>query len=412
MNRVIADFHIHSKYSYATSKFMGIESLVEWGQLKGINLMGTGDFLHPLWQKELDAFLEPAEQGLFKIKDKYEQDIQKKVYSSCRADQRFLLSGEVSLIFKRAGKCYKVHVLVLADSFEVVYKISQQLAKIGNVYSDGRPILSCDIKDVMKIVFEASPDCMVIPAHIWTPHFGMLGSKFGFDSVEACFEEYSDYIYALETGLSSNFVMNAQLSMLDRYALLCNSDAHSVEKLGREANILDINLSYNNVCDALKLKTDGLKKGIEFFPEGGKYYGTGHRKCNVYMTPEEVKHARGICTVCSKPLTEGVLYRVSQLADRTEAEAQKYIRPGYKIVPLLDLISYSLGFASTSKRVQNKYHELLKTIGSEFFILLEAPIVEIARYGSAEIAEAIAKMRSGRLEVQPGYDGEYGQIYF
>ena len=412
MSRIIADFHIHSKYSYATSKSMGIEALAEWGQLKGISLMGTGDFTHHLWQKELEQFLEPAEPGLFKINDRYEKAIQSRVYTSCRSDQRFLLSAEVSVIFNRVGRCYKVHVIILAPSFEVVSKISEQLAKIGNISSDGRPILSCDIKEIAKIVFDASPDCMIIPAHIWTPHFGLLGSNFGFDSVDACFGEYSQYIYALETGLSSNFAMNAQLSMLDRFALLCNSDAHSVQKLGREANILDVPLSYYDVCDALKLKNNGLKAGIEFFPERGKYYGTGHRKCNVYMTSEEVQRAQGLCVSCRKPLTEGVLCRVQYLADRTEAEAQKYIRSGHKVVPLLDILSHDFGVAATSKRVENKYHELLKTIGSEFFILLEAPIVEIARYGSPVVAEAIAKMRSGTLEVQPGYDGEYGQVYF
>jgi uncharacterized protein (TIGR00375 family) len=365
-----------------------------------------------LWQKELEQYLEPAEAGLFKIKDRYAGIIQSRVYSSCQADQRFLLSGEVSVIFNRAGRCYKVHVLILAPDFEAVYKISLQLAKIGNIHSDGRPILSCDIKEIMKIVFDASPDCMVIPAHIWTPHFGVLGSHFGFDSIDACFEEYSPYIYALETGLSSSFAMNAELSMLDRFALLCNSDAHSVQKLGREANILEVPLSYNDVCDALKLKNNGLKAGIEFFPERGKYYGTGHRKCNVYMTSEEVQRAQGLCQSCRKPMTEGVLCRVQYLADRTPAEAQKYIRAGHKVVPLVDIISQSLGFAPTSKRVQNQYHELLKTIGSEFFILLEAPVVEIARYGSAEIAAAIARMRSGALQFQPGYDGEYGQLYF
>lgn len=412
MTQIIADFHIHSKYSYATSKFMGIEALAQWGKLKGIGLMGTGDFTHHLWQQELEKFLEPAEQGLFKMRAEYEQKVQKEVYSSCRGDQRFMLSGEVSLIFRRNGKCYKVHLILLAPSFDVVRQISRELAKIGNIHSDGRPTLGCDVKDVMKIVFDASPDCMVIPAHIWTPHFGLLGSKFGFNSIEECFEEYTDKIYALETGLSSSFAMNARLSQLDRFALLCNSDAHSVQKLGREANILDVNLSYKDVTDALKMKNNGLKKGIELFPERGKYYGTGHRKCGVYMTLKEAQKYKYICSSCKKPLTEGVSSRVHELADRTESQAKKVARSGHKIIPLLDIISHYVGYAATSKKVQKQYHEMLKLIGPEFFILLEAPIAEIARFGSPEIAASIAKMRSGGLIVQPGFDGEYGQVAF
>ena len=410
--KIIADFHIHSKYSYATSKFMGIKELAQWGQLKGISLMGTGDFTHHLWRKELEEHLEPAESGLFKMNDRFDPEIQSLVYPSCQADQRFLLSGEVSLIFKRNGKCYKIHVILLAPDFAAVHKISQALEKIGNIRSDGRPTLGVDVKEVMKIVFDASPDCMVIPAHIWTPHFGLFGSKFGFDLIEDCFEEWTDHIYALETGLSSNFAMNARLSQLDRFALLCNSDAHSVQKLGREANIMDIDMSYRDVCDALKMKTRGLQSGIEFFPERGKYYGTGHRKCGVYMTPQEARKSGGLCYGCERPATEGVSKRVEYLADRTEEEAQKYVRKSQKVIPLLDVLSHYIGTSSMSKRVQNKYHELLKVMGSEFFILLEAPIAEIAHYSSPEIADAISRMRAGELRVQPGFDGEYGQVYF
>lgn len=407
----IADFHIHSKYSHATSKYMDLMQLATWGQFKGIKLMGTGDFTHPQWQKELNQQLEEAESGLFKLKPEFEKEVAKNVYNSCKEQQRFMLSSEISNVFKRNGRCYRTHSIILAPTFQVVEKISKELEKIGNIKSDGRPILGCDIKDIVKIALNASTECMVIPAHIWTPWYGMLGSKSGFNSLAECFEELTPEIHAIETGLSSNFLMNAQLSELDNIALLCNSDAHSVQKLGREANIMDTVWSYAGITGALKANDPKqLLAGIEFFPERGKYYGDGHRNCNVYMTPQETIEHNAVCPGCNKSLTIGVLNRVQQLADRTEQQAQKFVRRTYRIVPLFDILAQSLGVAESSQKVQKMYHYMLKALGCEFTILLKAPIDEIAKVSSTQIAQSIELLRSGKVVTCPGYDGVYGQI--
>lgn len=409
----IADFHIHSKYSHATSKYMDLLALATWGQLKGIMMMGTGDFTHPIWQKELKEQLQEAEQGLFKLKPEYYKQVEQQVYDSCRATQRFMLTAEISTVFKRNGKCYRTHSIILAPSFKAVNYISAQLAKIGNITADGRPILGCDVKDIVKIALDASPDCMVIPAHIWTPWFGMLGSKSGFNSIADCFEELVDHIYAVETGLSSNFMMNAQISDLDKFALLCNSDAHSVQKLGREANVMNTELTYAGITNALKQNDpQQLVAGIEFFPERGKYYGDGHRACNVYMTPQETAQHKATCPGCNKGLTVGVLNRVNQLADRTSEQACTFVRNSYQIIPLFDILSHHLGVADTSKKVQKMYHTMLQSIGSEFDILLKTPLEDIAKASTPAIAQSIAKLRSGDVVVQPGYDGVYGQVQF
>lgn len=411
--RYIADFHIHSKYSHATSKYMDLQALALWGQLKGIMMMGTGDFTHPLWQKELKNQLHEAEQGLFKLKPLYHKAVEQQVYDSCKSTQRFMLTAEISTIFKRYGKCYRTHSIVLAPSFEAVDYISKQLAKIGNIEADGRPIIGCDVKDIVKIALDASPDCMVIPAHIWTPWFGMLGSKSGFNSIADCFEEMLEHIYAVETGLSSNYLMNAQISDLDKFALLCNSDAHSVQKLGREANLMNTELTYVGITSALKQNDPKqLVAGIEFFPERGKYYGDGHRACNVYMTPEQTSQHKATCPTCNKQLTVGVLNRVMQLASRTPEEARQVVRRSHQVIPLLDIISHHIGMAETSKKVQKLYHHMLQSIGCEFYILLKASLEEVARISTVGIAQSIAKLRTGDVVVQPGYDGVYGQVQF
>lgn len=407
----IADFHIHSKYSYATSKFMDLQALAVWGQLKGIELMGTGDFTHPFWMAELQKSLCQDGSGLFALRDNVHASVAEQVYDSCKKDQRFMLSGEISTIFSRNKKTYKVHSIITVPSFQAAEKISQKLSTIGNIYSDGRPILGMDVKDLLKIVLDASDQAMLIPAHIWTPHFGLLGSKSGFDSVEDCFEELSEYIYALETGLSSNFVMNAQLSVLDKYMLLCNSDAHSVQKLGREANIVSCEKSYDAIFSMMKHNNRSQMTGIEFFPERGKYYGDGHRKCSFYLDP--VKHVnQQMCQVCQKKVTIGVQRRVQDLADRTVQQAHQFVQNSYKVVPLMDVISYNLGFSENSKKVQNLYHHMLQELGNEFFILLQAPIDDIAACSSPNIALSIERLRLGEISVTPGYDGQYGIIDF
>lgn len=410
--KFIADFHIHSRYSYATSKKMDLQQLAIWGQLKGIGLMGTGDFTHPVWQKELQAMLEPAEQGLFSLQPHFQSMVDASVYDTCKGSQRFLLTAEIATVFKRNGKCYKTHSIIFSPSLEVAFKISQKLATIGNIAYDGRPVLSLDVQDLLKIVLDISPDCMLIPAHIWTPHFGLLGSKSGFDSFQDCFGDMIEHIYAFEKGLSSSFAMNAQCSQLDRFAILANSDAHSVQNLGREANILDTDLSYFGITQALKNNNpQQLIAGIEFFPEMGKYYGSGHRACKVYMTPEQSKENQ-ICSGCGKGVTIGVAHRVAQLADRTVEQAQKYIRNRYAITPLQDIIADSLQVQTSSKKVQKLYQSMLENLGNEFFILLTAKIEDIAIHSNFKIAQSIGAMRSGNVAVTPGYDGVYGTIRF
>ena len=418
VTRFIADFHIHSKYSHATSKYMDLVSLSTWGQLKGVGVMGTGDFTHPVWQQELKNQLMPAEQGLFQLRPEFKSVADGSVYDSCKGqdgenNQRFMLSAEISTVFKRNGRCYRTHTILLAPSFEVVDVITKALAKIGNIASDGRPILGCDVKDLAKIVLNASPDCMLIPAHIWTPWYGLLGSKSGFNSVQECFEELTDYIFAVEKGLSSSMLMNAQVSELDRFSVLCNSDAHSMQNLGREANMMQSALSYEGITSALrKNDRNGLVSGIEFFPERGKYYGDGHRACWVYLTPEQTRAVHGICPVCCKPVTVGVLNRVSQLADRTVLQAESVVRKSLRVVPLLDIVSQQMELSDSSQKVQKMYHQILQRVGPEFFVLLEASTQDIEKASTSGIAHAIAKLRVGDVIVTPGYDGVYGKIEF
>ncbi len=430
----LADFHIHSKYSYATSKTMDLQALAIWGRLKGLSLMGTGDFTHPVWQKNLQEQLVPAEEGLWTLNRELQAKVDAGVYPSCGGVQRFLLTAEIATIFKRttrkmylpvsgqqtfmpqveveSSRCYKTHSLIFAPSLEVAQKISKKLAMIGNIAYDGRPILSLDVKDLLKIVLDISPDCMLIPAHIWTPHFGLIGSKSGFDSVEECFGEMTQYIYALEKGLSSSYAMNAQLSDLDKFALLCNSDAHSVQNLGREANVLNCELSYSAITDALKANDPTrLVAGIEFFPEMGKYYGSGHRACNFYASPEQSLKSK-ICLVCNKSMTIGVAHRVAQLADRTPEQAVQFIRQRYRIAPLQEIIALHFGVQDTSKKVQTMYQQMVAGIGNEFYILLDASLQDIAQFSNLEIAQSINAMRQGNVTLTPGYDGLYGTMQF
>jgi len=408
----LADFHIHSKYSYATSKTMDLQALATWGQLKGLTVMGTGDFTHPVWRKELHNQLVEAEQGLYSLQPKLQAIVDQDVYQSCRAPQRFLLTAEIATVFRRNGKCYKTHSIIFAPSLEIAEKISSKLATIGNVAYDGRPMLSLDVKDLLQLVLDISPECLLIPAHIWTPHFGLLGSKSGFDSVEECFGNLTDHIYALEKGLSSSYAMNAQLSQLDRFAILSNSDAHSVKNLGREANVFNVDLSYTGISTALQ-KNDPtqLVAGIEFFPEMGKYYGSGHRKCGVYRTIEQIKE-NNICPICHKVVTIGVDYRVDYLADRTQEQAEKYMRQRYRIAPLQKIIASYFGVQDTSKKVQALYQKMLEILGNEFYILLDANLDTIAQHSSVEIAQSIDAMRKGDVVLTPGYDGVYGTIKF
>lgn len=409
----VADFHIHSKYSRATSKDMDVEHLDKWAKIKGIKVLGTGDFTHPLYLKELKANLEPAEPGLFKLRASAVKKTKNLLgdFNLPENDTRFMLTAEISCIYSKNNRTRKIHLLVFAPSFEVVEKINAHLGWIGNIKSDGRPILGLDAKELAKIVLNTSKDCIIIPAHAWTPWFSVFGSMSGFDSLQECFDEYTKHIYAIETGLSSDPAMNWRLSQLDNITLISNSDSHSPSRIGREANVFDTEADYYSICDVIKEKD--RKKflyTVEFFPEEGKYHIDGHRKCNVAMMPEETHKNKGICPVCKKPLTIGVLYRASKLADRPEGYKPEKAIPFKNLVPLDQIVAEAMDMGVSSKAVQKKYIELINRFGNEFNILLNAKREELQEASSWEIAEGIERVREGKLKIEPGYDGEYGVV--
>lgn len=413
-----ADFHIHSHYSRATSKFMDTNNLYKWGQLKGITVIGTGDFTHPKWFSELREKLEPAEPGLFRLKKLYAKEIEKEIPAMCRSDFRFMLTVEISSIYSKNGRVRKVHNVICAPSFEIASKINSELAKIGNLKADGRPILGLDSKRLFQITLDASPDCMFIPAHIWTPYFAVFGSKSGFDSLEECFEDLTPLITALETGLSSDPPMNRTWSALDDFTLVSNSDAHSPQKLGREVNRFDTELSYYAIRDAVK-KGDPKRflETVEFFPEEGKYHYDGHRSCEVRFSPDETKKHNGICPKCSHPLTIGVLNRVANLADRSSASRTSTFRTSGKklvpyryLIPLPEILSDIYSKGVSTKYVEEIYFSMLQTLGNEFSILLDIPLEIIEKASSSYVARAIQKVREGKVHIAPGYDGEFGTI--
>ncbi|MAF80200.1 DNA helicase UvrD [bacterium] len=409
--KYIADFHIHSKYSRATSKEMNIISLTKWSQLKGIQVVGTGDFTHPEWFKELQERLEPAEPGLYKLKPELEKDIQKDVPEKCKAPIRFILTSEISTIYKKNDKTRKVHSLVLAPSLEVVEKINAELGIIGNIKSDGRPILGLDTKELMKIVLGVSEECMFIPAHIWTPHFSVFGSQSGFDTLEECFEELTPQIYAVETGLSSDPSMNWRIKELDGRAIISNSDAHSPGKLGREANVFNTDLSYAAITRALKENdTKAFESTIEFYPEEGKYHLDGHRNCETRMEPKDTKKNDFLCTKCSRRVTVGVMHRVEDIANREEGQKPEEVRPFKSIVPLPEVISEVENVGAGSKKVEGIYMKMLEDLGDEFSILLDVPLEEIEKSVGPMVKEAVDRMRKGKIHIAAGYDGEFGTI--
>lgn len=402
----IADLHIHSRYSRATSKEGTPEILELWARKKGITLLGTGDFTHPVWREELKEKLTPAEGGVYKLKEEYILEDSEKYGGR---QPRFVVSGEISSIYKKNGKVRKVHNVILLPGLEAAEKLSQKLETIGNLHSDGRPILGLDCRELLEIMLDVCPEGILIPAHIWTPHFSLFGAFSGFDSIEECFEDLTPYIHALETGLSSDPSMNWRWSALDRFQLVSNSDAHSPAKLGREATLLDISLSYQSLYDAVQYGK-GLTGTIEFFPEEGKYHYDGHRKCKICLSPKEAEKYEGKCPVCGKKLTVGVDHRICQLADREDG-VQKDNRSSYEsLVPLLEVIGGSMGYSVASKRVQRQYENMLKKFGSEFEILREIPIEDIRMAGYEKEAEGIRRMRTGQVEKYPGFDGEYGTI--
>jgi DNA helicase-2/ATP-dependent DNA helicase PcrA len=408
--KFIADLHIHSHYSRATSKDLDLEHLHRTAQTKGITVVGTGDFTHPAWLAELRDKLVPAEPGLFRLKDEIARPVSEEVPAACRGEVRFLLSVEISSIYKRAGKTRKVHNLVYAPDLEVAEKIAARLGGIGNITSDGRPILGLDSRDLLEIVLESSPDAYLVPAHIWTPWFSALGAQSGFDSIKECFADLSDHIFAAETGLSSDPAMNWRLSQLDRLALVSSSDAHSPDKLGREATLFDCDLSYFALRDALRDRTDGFAGTVEFFPEEGKYHFDGHRKCDVVLTPREAKELGRVCPVCKKPLTAGVAGRVEDLADRPEGARSGSARPFQSLVPLGEVLGELCEAGASSLKVRRHYDRLLARVGPELSILTAAPAEELDREGPPLLGEALTRVRKGAVIARPGYDGEYGVV--
>lgn len=407
----IADFHIHSPYARAVSKDMVPETLYRWAQLKGITVIGTGDFTHPKWFVELQEALEPAEPGLFRLKPKLAKGVDSQVPEACRAEVRFMLTTEISSIYSRGGRTRKVHNLILAPSFSTVAKINARLARIGNLQSDGRPILGLDSEELLRIVLETAPEALLIPAHAWTPHFSVFGANSGFDSLEECFGDLAPHIRAIETGLSSDPAMNWRLSQLEGITLVSNSDAHSPAKLGREANVLETDLSYPSIIDVITSGNPAHFLGtIEFFPEEGKYHYDGHRACGVRLSPSQTREYNHLCPKCNKPVTIGVMHRVEMLADRPEGHRAKNALPYWRIIPLAELVAEIKGTGVATKSVTGTYFRLLDGLGNEFSILLDVPIPDIETSGGGLLAEAIRRMRAGEVSIAPGYDGEFGTI--
>ena len=395
----IADLHIHSRYSRATSREGDLFHLAEAAAQKGIGLLGTGDFTHPAWREEMAEFLVPAEEGLYRLKEP----------ALPGNSPRFVVSGEISCIYKSEGKTRKVHHLILLPSLDAAETLSRRLEAIGNIRSDGRPILGLDSRDLLEITLEACPEAVFIPAHIWTPHFSLFGAFSDFSSPEECFRDLTPHIHAVETGLSSDPPMNWRVSGLDRFVLVSNSDAHSPAKLGREANLLTCELSYPALKRALECG-EGFAGTLEFFPEEGKYHLDGHRNCHLRLTPAQTRQYGGRCPVCGKKLTVGVLHRVEELADCPEGFRPEHTRPFEHLMPLPEVIASSLGLSAGSAKVQSLYLALLRKLGSEFDILRKVPLDQVRTLGGSLLAEGLSRLREGKVEALGGFDGEYGVI--
>ncbi len=402
----IADLHIHSRYSRATSKDMSPETIWKWAQLKGIRVVGSGDFTHPAWFTELQKKLEPAGNGLFHLRKMYHDH---SVPASCASDVSFMLSAEISCIYRKGDKTRKIHCVVFVPDLNSAAEINKVLSGIGKLASDGRPILGLDAKRLLRIILETAPEAVLVPAHVWTPHFSVFGAVSGFDSLEECFEELTPHIFAIETGLSSDPVMNWRLSGLDTITLLSNSDAHSPSKLGREANICDTTVSYEGLIHSFKTRT-GFIGTIEFFPEEGKYHYDGHRSCGVCLSPEETISHNYNCPVCGKKITVGVMHRVNTLADRDHGFRPEGAPGFHSLIPLAEIIAESKGRGVNTKAVQNEYFSLLEAMGNEFSILMDVPTYDIEASGLSRLAEAIAKVRAHEVHISPGYDGTYGRV--
>jgi DNA helicase II / ATP-dependent DNA helicase PcrA len=424
-----ADLHVHSKYSMATAKNCGLTELAYWAAMKGIRVVATGDFTHPKWSLDIKDMLEEAEEGLYRLKKEFRPEPVSIPARFDPSDVRFILNVEISSIYKRNNAVRKVHNLVFMPDVDSVERFNARLGRIGNIKSDGRPILGLDSRDLLETALDVNENSFVVPAHVWTPWFSALGSKSGFDSIDECFADLSDHIFALETGLSSDPEMNHLVGSLDKYTLISNSDIHSPSKLGRECNIFSGAPSYTKIRDALRsgpLKNimsgsaedgwaaaselDGFIGTLEFFPEEGKYHLDGHRKCSTRLDPHETEKNRGICPECGKPVTVGVLNRVMELATREPGILPEKAAPFWRLVPLIEIIAQIVETAPTSKLVAAAYDTVLKKLGPELEILWAMPLNVIERENSPILAEAIRRVRTGHINAIGGYDGEYGTI--
>lgn len=413
--KLVVDLHTHSHYSRATSRDLTLETSCRVGQQKGIGLLSTGDFTHPKWFAELQEKLVPIkqEEGCYQLQPNIVRSIQDQVPASCQAPMRFVLGVEISCIYSQDGAVKKAHNLVFVPHFAAAQKLNQRLSKIGNLAADGRPILGLSSRDLLEIVLESDPLSYLIPAHIWTPHFSIFGSRSGFDRLEDCFGDLSSHIFALETGLSSDPAMNYRISALDKYSLMSSSDAHSPAKLAREATVVNIEPSFVSLRKAFEeANPEELLGTIEFFPEEGKYHLDGHRNCEVRLTPKERAAYKGRCPVCGKKLTVGVLSRIEDLADRPENT--KFLppraRPFVNLVPLIEIVGEVLQVGSSSKKALALHAKIISALGNELFVLQEAPKEDLRRVAGSLFEEAVLRVRQGKVHIEPGYDGEYGKV--
>ncbi len=398
--RIIADLHIHSRYSRACSQEMEVTALAKWAQVKGVNLLGTGDFTHPLYFNELKNKLEATDGGLLRLKGD-------------REGPYFIPTVEVSNIYHQGGRLRKIHMLIVAPSLDAAAGINRKLSSRGKLGADGRPTFTFSAKELVKLVLDVAPEAMLIPAHAWTPWFSVFGSNSGFDSLEECFEEESVNIHAIETGLSSDPAMNWRLSALDRVTLISNSDAHSPRKIAREANVLDCAATYKDVVETLK--GGGPSRflfTIEFFPEEGKYHYDGHRNCKVVWSPKESKRQQTLCPVCGRRVTVGVMHQVDDLADREEGYCPPRAIPARHLIPLEEILADALEAKPGTKTVDREYQRLTSLLGPELGILLDVDEAELKKAAPEKIWARILKVRRGEVEVAPGYDGVYGKISF
>ncbi|MGQ9663939.1 MAG: endonuclease Q family protein [bacterium] len=390
---MIADLHIHSRFSRATSQDMTIPRIAEYAKIKGIDLVGTGDFTHPRWLNELREHLQ-FKDGVYEY-----------------AGVKFILTVEVNNIYNKNGRLRRIHNIIFAPDFQTAEKINKYLGEYGRLEADGRPILSLPTDEMLKALLDISPEAFIVPSHIWTPWFSLFGSNSGFDSIEECFGELTNEVFAMETGLSSDPAMNWRLSCLDKFSLISNSDAHSPNRLGREANVFSEELNYHSLKEVLKNKDRSrFLFTIEFYPEEGKYHFDGHRRCQVRMSPKEAKLNNNICPVCSRNITVGVLHRIEMLADRDEGYIPENSIPYKNLIPLEEIIAEAMGVGRDTVGVKNEYQRLCKIFGSEFEILLNTPIEELKNNAQEKIAQGIERMRRGDVIINPGYDGEFGTI--